>query len=154
MFWLNRREVIKTLEIDTSDGKQKYTLCHSYYIPQYDMIPYCEIPQELSWDIVWRSVFRDDSETMATDVYSEHTDRLFVTGHVPVQRIRAEKDKDYNLKENIPKIYQWNNLINIDGGLAFQHNGIRNGAIFLRLEDQAEFFVELSHEGFEDFAMI
>ncbi|MBQ7562491.1 MAG: metallophosphoesterase [Lachnospiraceae bacterium] len=142
LFWLNRRELIKTLEVSSADGRQKYTLCHSYYIPEYDALPYFKIPKKSSWDIVWRSIFRDDYETMAADVYSEHTDRLFVTGHVPVQRIMYENDKDYDPKETIPQAYHWKNLINIDGGLAFQHNGIRNGAIFFRLEDQAEFFVE------------
>ena len=154
LFWLNRRELIKTLDVDTENGKQKYTLCHSYYIPKYDGIPYYEVPKKPAWDIVWRSVFRDEYETMANDVYSEHTDRLFITGHVPIQRIMHVNDSAYDLKTNIPKAYYWKNLVNIDGGLAFQHSGVKNGALFLRLEDRKEFFIELSHQGFEDLAVI
>ena len=52
----------------------------------------------------------------------------------------------YDPIEQKPRAFHWKNLVNIDGGLAYLHSGIRNGALFLRLEDMAACFVELSYE--------
>ncbi len=148
LFWMRNRELIKTVTVDTEKGKERYTLCHTYFIEEYDGIPYHDIPEKASWDIVWKSIFREEYETMADDVYSKYTDRTFITGHVPVQKVYyITKRGQYDPIEQEPRAFRWQNLVNIDGGLAYLHSGIRNGALFLRLEDMAACLVELSHEG-------
>ncbi len=144
--WLRGRPLIKLV----SAGGRDYVLCHSYYMEGHEDKPLSDVPPDAAWDIVWRSMFRDDPDTWCGDIYAEYPDKLFITGHVPVHRIVRE----YQNKYALPHPYQHGNLINIDGGLAYGHMGIRNAAIFLRLEDMKEFTAELSHEGFEDLAEI
>ena len=62
----------------------------------------------------------------------------FVTGHVPVQRIRKwiEVEEDFGCLKSFRK----GNLIDIDGGCSFgEIDEVDNGLIFLRLEDMVEF---------------
>ena len=76
-----------------------------------------------------------------------YKDRIFITGHVPVQRIKGDI-RDY--KDRLPEPYRTGNLVNIDGGMSYGHYGIKNAAIFLRLEDMEFFTSPLSNEGFEE----
>ena len=84
--------------------------------------------------IVWKSVYRHDFSTHAIFDYDD--DYTFITGHVPVQRIRWEEgDRDEELKSYVNR-----NLINIDGGCAMGKDcDFKNGPIFLRLNDMKEF---------------
>ncbi|MCR4658324.1 MAG: fructose-bisphosphatase class III [Lachnospiraceae bacterium] len=144
--WLRKRLLIKPLRIQGWD----YVLCHTYYIKEHELKPLSDIPPLDADDIVWCSMFRNDPETRCENIYAEYPGKLFITGHVPVQRIVPE----YQKKNVLPHLYRQGNLINIDGGLAYGHTGLADAAIFLRLDDMTEFVVELSHEGFEDQAEI
>lgn len=143
--WLNGRKLTTTISVDTDKGKQEYTLTHSYFDQEYEDREYRDIPYKKVWCIVWNSLFRYD--TPCADIYKNYKDRIFITGHVPVQRIKGDI-RDY--KDRLPKPYRTGNLVNIDGGMSYRHYGIKNAAIFLRLEDMEFFTSPLSHEGFEE----
>lgn len=125
--WLRGRTLIKPLRIQGWD----YVLCHSYYIKQHESKKLSDIPPVDADDIVWCSMFRNDPDTRCENIYAEYPGKLFITGHVPVQRIVPE----YQKKGVLPHYYRQGNLINIDGGLAFGHIGVADAAIFLRLDD-------------------
>ena len=113
----------------------------SYYNASCENKRYSELQYKNVWNITWSSIWRDDSLTHATDIYSQY-DYTFITGHVPVQRIRRyqEPSEDWNSLQS----FRHRNLINIDGGCALGHTGeINNGTIFLRLDDMKEFPVPL-----------
>ena len=138
LMWLNGCYVIKTVE---ADGR-KICLTHSYYNSELENRQYFETDHDLVWDTVWRSMFREDEDTRGDDIYRNY-DLAFVTGHVPVQkvRVRFEGGVDYNKLG----MYIRGNLIDIDGGCAMGYiPGINNGAIFLRLDDMKEFPVKLA----------
>ncbi len=137
LLWLNRRYVIKTLEID---GK-RFCLTHSYYKEEFENKLYSEMKYREIWEIVWKSIFRHDAETRGFDVYSDK-DFAFITGHVPVMSVMREKEQ--RPKYNELGIYKKGNLIDIDGacGLGY-HKGLHNGALFLRLDDMKAFPVLL-----------
>ncbi len=142
--WLNTRKLTTTVRVNTEIGKQDYTLTHSFFDPEYEDKEYKDIPYKKVWDIVWRSLFRPD--TPCENVYRKYEDRIFITGHVPVQRLKGSV-LDHMRK--LPEPYREGNLMNIDGGMSYEHYGIMNAAIFLRLEDMKYFTSPLSHEGFE-----
>ncbi|MCR5595552.1 MAG: metallophosphoesterase [Lachnospiraceae bacterium] len=135
--WLRSRYLIKTLQI----GESHFCLTHSYYIPECENKIYSELGYQQVWDIVWRSMYRSDT-THCHDVYSEY-DYIFITGHVPVQRVR----RDYVFDDgnpNVLKPVRQANLIDIDGGCAMGYNPVlKNGALFLRLDDMEVFPVRL-----------
>lgn len=137
LFWLNRRRVIKTVRV----GDKTFCLTHSFYIPEYENMIYSELSYGTVWDIVWKSMFRND-ETRCPDIYAEYPDYMFITGHVPVQRIRRESigDPDFNRLQS----YGYRNFLDIDGGCAFGSNPLlENGAIFVRLDDMKTFSVRM-----------
>ena len=93
------------------------------------------------WDIVWRSMYREDYETRGSDIYKDY-DYTFVTGHVPVQRVWGW----FGEVRNELKIYQKGNFIDIDGGCSIgYYPGVHNGAIFLRLDDMKAVGVEMTY---------
>ena len=149
--WLTKRKLITQISFvsDETGETQKAVLTHSYFDERYLEKLYCELSYDAVWDIVWRSMFRYD--TFCGNVYGQYDDKIFITGHVPVQRISGNV---YEYKEIYPEPYKIGNLINIDGGLSFGHYGINNAAIFLRLEDMTPFVIPLSHEGYEHMARI
>ena len=149
--WLTQRMLIKQISFISQDTKETQIaiLTHSYFDERYLEKHYSELSYDAVWDIVWRSMFRYD--TFCRNVYGQYEDKIFITGHVPVQRISGNV---YEYKEKYPEPYKLGNLINIDGGLSFGHYGINNAAIFLRLEDMTPFVIPLSHEGYEYMAHI
>ncbi len=140
LLWLNRCYVIKTIEV----GGRKFCLTHSYYSEELENRQYYESDGDLVWDIVWTSLFREDEDTRGEDIYRDY-DYEFITGHVPVQRVRARYARiaDYNVLAS----YRYGNLVDIDGGCAMGDvQGVNNGAIFLRLDDMEEFPVSIRDE--------
>ena len=138
--WLRHRYVMKTLEI----GGKKFCLTHSYYKQgqenkEFDSMSYRDV-----WNIVWTSIYRDDIQTMGTNIYGDY-EYTFITGHVPVQRVRRwfEAEEDFNCL----KAHENGNLIDIDGGCSIGYqNELNNGLIFLRLDDMAQFPVPVKAE--------
>ncbi len=131
--WLRSRCVIKTIELEG----RKICLSHSYYKEGLENTEYKDMSYRDVWNIVWTSIYRDDPETKGTFIYDDY-DYTFITGHVPVQRIRKfiEHEEDFGCLKAFTK----GNLIDIDGGCAFGRiDEVSNGLIFLRLEDMKEF---------------
>ncbi len=139
LMWLNRCYVIKTIEL----GGRKICLTHSYYSEDLENVVYSEADRDVVWDVVWTSMFRkDDPDTYGPDIYKDY-DYDFITGHVPVQKVRARYDNSEEFNEL--KMYRRGNLVNIDGGCAMgQMSAINNGAIFLRLDDMKDFPVKMA----------
>ncbi len=138
LLWLNRRYIIKMIDIDG----RKICLTHSYYKKELEDRLYYETDYDEVWDVVWTSIFRDDDDTRGPDIYKDYPYE-FITGHVPVQkaRIRHTRTDDYNQLS----MYRSGNLIDIDGGCAMGSiAGLKNGAIFLRLDDMKEFPVYIN----------
>lgn len=135
--WLRNRYVIKTLEV----GGKKFCLTHSYYDPYFENKRCRELTYMETWEIVWKSLFRDERATHCENIYKDY-DHTFIIGHVPVQKVRCEyaAEEDYNRLE----IFKLGNLIDIDGGCSYMgRNGIKSGALFLRLDDMKEFPIPL-----------
>ncbi|MBO6215581.1 MAG: metallophosphoesterase [Lachnospiraceae bacterium] len=135
--WLRERCVIKTLVV----GERKFCLTHSYYYPECENIPYYKLDYEDVWHLTWDSIFRDDKDTHAENIYKNY-DCTFITGHVPAQVVRYERSKDHNYGEL--RSLRDGNLIDIDGYCALgYHRLIPSGLIFLRLDDLTEFAIPL-----------
>ena len=131
--WLRNRYVIRTLEA----GGRKFCLTHSYYIENCEDKRYKFMRDDDVWQIVWKSVFREERGTHGEDIY-KYYDYTFITGHVPVQKVRNiyAPDEDFN----ILKMYKRGNLIDIDGGCAYGGNKMIDcGALFIRLDDMKAF---------------
>ena len=128
--WLLSRKLSTELTIDTGKGNINIILTHSCYDPEFLDVEYSKISYWDAWNIVWKSMFRADVFCPET-TYTDHPDKVFITGHVPVQRMRKSTG---DLKP-----YRSGNLLNIDGGLAYGDAVPGNGAIFVRLEDQKVF---------------
>ena len=127
--WLRGRYVIRTIDVN----ERSFCLTHSYYDPAFENQKYSEMEYEDVWDIVWRSVYRDDRATRGRDIYRDY-DHTFITGHVPVQRIMRRYTGRYDF--NQLRIYEKGNFICIDGGCAMGvRDEINNGLLFLRLDD-------------------
>ena len=138
LLWLNRCYVIKTIEA----GGRKICLTHSYYCTELENKEYYESDRDLAWDIVWRSMFRDDEDTRGGNIYTDY-DYEFITGHVPVHKVRIVHA--YAEDFNVLGAYRYGNLVDIDGGCAMGNMpGVNNGAIFLRLDDMKEFPVKIT----------
>ncbi|MBQ8947723.1 MAG: fructose-bisphosphatase class III [Lachnospiraceae bacterium] len=135
LFWLNSRLLIKTLIVNDT----AFCLTHSFYIPDCENRAYNEMNYDTIWEIVWKSIYRNDRETHCTDIY-ELYDYKFITGHVPVQRIYRDMDAPISSWARGLKPFVTGNLINIDGGCAGGYNEVYDtGAIFLRLDDMQSF---------------
>ena len=135
--WLKDQYVIKTLNINGIS----YCLSHSYYIQGQENIRYKDMSYQNIWNVVWPSIYRDDADTRGENIYGDY-DYTFITGHVPVQRVRLwfEGDEDYNRL----KAHKKGNLIDIDGGCAIGYDvELNNGLIFFRLDDMKEFPVHI-----------
>ncbi len=136
--WLEKRLVIKTIQV----GEEWFCLTHSNYDPHGENMPYCDLDHDVSYDIVWKSIFRSGS-TWMPDVYSDYKKFTFITGHVPIQRAFRKNLDD--VSQNGVSAIRKGNLIDIDGGCAmgdlFREAGI--GGIFLRLDDLHAFLVPL-----------
>ncbi len=131
--WLNDRYVMMTMEVEG----RRICLSHSYYKKGLENLKYKDMSYKDVWNIVWTSIYRDDFETKGENIYADY-DYTFVTGHVPVQRIRKwiEVEDDFGCLKSFRK----GNLIDIDGGCSFgEIDEVDNGLIFLRLEDMEEF---------------
>lgn len=138
--WLNNRYVMMTIEVNGT----KFCLSHSYYKKGLENKKYKDMTYADVWNIVWTSIYRDDFETQGENIYGDY-EYVFITGHVPVQRIRKwiEVEQDYG----ILKSHRKNNLIDIDGGCSFgKIEEVDNGLIFLRLDDLNEFPVSYVDE--------
>ena len=137
LMWLNRCYIIKTIEVEG----RRICLTHSYYRDELVNRAYYEADAEAVWDVVWTSLFREGDDTQGTDIYKD-LGYEFVTGHVPVQKVRYRYDNDGDF--NRLSMYRHGNLVDIDGGCAMgSAAGLNNGAIFLRLDDMQEFPVYL-----------
>ena len=138
LLWLNRRYVIKTVAV----GGRKFCLTHSFYKPEFENKMYSEMEYDDVWNLVWPSVYRD-GDTWRPFIYGEY-DFTFITGHVPVQRVRYDMCGD-DEKSNVLRIVEDRNLIDIDGGCAGGYDDwLNNGALFLRLDDMRVFTVPLT----------
>lgn len=136
--WLNCQYYVKMLNID---GKE-YCLTHSYYDEKLLDKMHWEVKYDAAWDMVWTSMFRmDDPDTYGPNIYKNY-DYEFITGHVPVQRVRYmfENSSDFNVLRE----YRVGNLVDIDGGCGMRYSeGLNNGALFLRLDDMEVFAIPL-----------
>ncbi|MBE5870395.1 MAG: fructose-bisphosphatase class III [Lachnospiraceae bacterium] len=129
LLWLRRRYVMKTLKI----GKTTFCLTHSYYKEGMENKTYQEMEYRDVWNIVWNSMYREEWETHGPDIYGDY-EYTFITGHVPVMRVRQWFAGGQNVNEL--SIFRKKNFIDIDGGCALgYHKGLNNGALFLRLDD-------------------
>ena len=138
LMWLNRRYVIKTIEIED----KKFCLTHSYYKSSVNNKMYFETEYQDVANTVWTSLFRDERETHGINIYREYPEYTFITGHVPV--LKAMRSYMGHFKFNELRILELGNLINIDGGCALgYHPEINNGALFLRLDDMKVFPVPI-----------
>ncbi len=134
--WLADRYVIKTVTV----GERTFCLTHSNYDPAFENKRYSEMEYRDVWDMVWKSVYREEPETHAQDIYPEYPQYTFLTGHVPVMRAK----QTLGLPEEDFSILERGNLVNLDGGCAFgPDRGILCGALFLRLDDWECFPVPL-----------
>ena len=127
--WLMSRKLSHHIKVDTGNGDMSVIFTHSGYDPEYLDVPYSDINYKVAKDIVWKSMFREDTYCDSR-TYTNFPDTVFITGHVPIQRIRDDLGQKQEL---LP--YRYKNLLNIDGGLAYGNSVDNNGAIFLRLED-------------------
>ena len=140
--WLGSRVLIKPLEING----RKIVLTHSFYLPELENIEYKNLDYNQAWSITWKSMFRSEPEVHIENIYQNYEDITFITGHVPVFRARSSRytgevsDEEINLLKPIVI----GNLWNIDGGCAIGPNTkrLRNGLIFLRLDDMESFSME------------
>ena len=140
LFWLMRRYVIKTLEVEG----ETFCLTHSYFKEGLENKTYDELSYQEVWNIVWKSVYRSEWETHGVDIYRDY-DYTFVTGHVPV--ILAMREYAGCRDFNELRIYERGNMIDIDGGCAVGYReGVHNGALFLRLDDRKVFSVPLKQK--------
>ncbi len=138
LLWLNRRYVIKTVTV----GDRHFCLTHSFYKPEFENKMYFEMKYDEVWSLVWPSVYRE-KELWRPFIYGEY-DYTFITGHVPVQRVRTDISGDEE-KSNILQMVEEQNLINIDGGCSGGYDDwLNNGAIFLRLDDMQVFTIPLT----------
>ncbi len=138
LLWLHRRYVVKKLDVNG----RFFCLTHSYYIEGSEDKIYSEMNPDDIQDIVWKSMYRDDFETHGQNIYGDY-DYTFITGHVPVQRVMGCFEFQENYNEL--RIFEKNNFVDIDGGCAMgYHEGLNNGALFLRLDDMKVFPVALS----------
>lgn len=135
--WLKNRYVIKTIEVNS----QAFCLSHSYYYPEYENRKVRDLEYKTVKDIVWPSMFYNDSLINTPEnIYSKYK-YIFITGHIPVQMLM---DNDYF------EPYIDGNFIDIDGGCAFTcDEKVRNGAIFLRLDDMQAFPIALEEDDYE-----
>ena len=135
--WLNERYIIKTLDV----GKNHFCLTHSYYDQRFENKKYSEMSYDDVWDIVWKSIYRNDLYTHGRNIYPNY-DYTFVTGHVPVQIVMEEYA---GLPDpNMLWPYENGNLINIDGGCGLRLCAdLKNGALFYRLDDKKTFPIPL-----------
>lgn len=137
MLWLTHRYVIKTIKVND----KVFCLTHSFYKPEFENKPYFEMEYNDVWDLVWPSVYRE-GDTWRPFIYAEF-DYTFITGHVPVQRVRYDRYTDDD-EANVLRIVEDMNLIDIDGGCASGYDDwLNNGALFLRLDDMKVFPVPL-----------
>ncbi len=137
LLWLNRRYVMKTLEI----GGKTFCLTHSYYQEGLENKIYSELSYEDLWNIVWISMYREEWETHGVDIYGNY-EYTFITGHVPVHKVMRWFVGDDKFNELC--IFEKKNFIDIDGGCALgYHEGLNNGALFLRLDDMKVFAIPI-----------
>ncbi len=130
--WLNSRYLIKTLEVNN----QQFILTHSNYLPECENKKLNEVHDDEAWSIAWKSMFRSEPEVQIPNIYQNYSEKMFITGHVPVFRVSAQ------LKECEPlnPVFIEPNLYNIDGGCSLgKSEFFRNGLIFLRLDDMQVF---------------
>ena len=135
--WLRNRFVIKTVEI----GNKVFCLSHSYFVESLMNKRYRYSDVRKVNEVVWESIYRDDSKAYGQDPYSKHK-CTFVTGHVPVQYAREELGQR-RWPSGLGAL--WNkNMVDIDGGCSYGedfYDGYpesENGLIFLRLDDLKE----------------
>ncbi len=137
LLWLNRRYVIKTMEVDG----RAFCLTHSYFKEELINRIYSELQYGDVWNIVWTSMYREAWETRGFDIYRDY-EYTFITGHVPVHKVKRWfiGNDDFN---DI-RIFEKNNFVDIDGGCAMgYHKELNNGALFLRLNDMKVFAVAM-----------
>ncbi|MCR4740754.1 MAG: fructose-bisphosphatase class III [Lachnospiraceae bacterium] len=130
--WLNDRYVTKIINVSGKD----FCLTHSFFIDIAENKKYSELDYGTVSDIVWNSIFRDDPDTHADFIYDGYA-YTFITGHVPTVKIRYDLG---STDLDTIRIYEKENLIDIDGGCAYgKQKSINNGALFLRLDDMKVF---------------
>ncbi len=134
--WLQDRYVIKTIDLNG----EHFCLTHAYFQEEFEGLKYSEMRYDDIWKIVWCSPYRDDWETQRAEIYKFY-DYVFITGHVPVQRLRATHQFQ---KFNELRVFEKDNFYDIDGGCAMGYvEELNNGALFLRLDDRKVFSVPL-----------
>lgn len=138
--WLNNRYVVKLIEVN---GK-RFCLTHSYYMEKCADKRCSELEYDDAWEIVWKSMFREDRSTRTDNIYKD-LPYTFITGHVPVHKAR----RDYGAEDDFNRLetFSVGNLIDIDGGCAYLCRfGMDCGALFLRLDDMKVFPVRMIPE--------
>ncbi len=123
--YLRTRNVIKTVMV----GEQRYLLTHSYYIKGCEDLPYTEIPQWKTRQIVWTSVYRKEGSREMFQTY-RNEDAIFITGHVPIQVVKRQEGNRHGTEDLIPFVRE--NFMDIDGGLSAGKKDW-NAALFVEL---------------------
>lgn len=126
--WLNKCPLSVTVDIDD----RRFLLTHSFYDDRYIGPSYEDIPEEIVWQLVWKSPFRWDTY-VSLEEYQKRKETIII-GHVPVLRIRRDL---LSANRDSLKSYREGNLVVIDGGCAMSRTK-NAGGICLKLEDMSE----------------
>ena len=136
--WLKNRYVVKTVRIKN----RAFCLSHSYFDQSLINIRYRYADEATVYDVVWRSIYREDPGTNGIDLYGKY-DYTFVSGHVPVQYVKCYYGGE-NITPGLTALWH-GNMVDIDGGCSYGEHFYdgnpehQNGMLFLRLDDLKEF---------------
>lgn len=136
--WLKNRYVVKTVRIKN----RAFCLSHSYFDQSLINIRYRYADEAAVYDVVWRSIYREDPGTNGIDLYGKY-DYTFVSGHVPVQYVKCYYGGE-NITPGLTALWH-GNMVDIDGGCSYGEHFYdgnpehQNGMLFLRLDDLKEF---------------
>ena len=136
--WLRNRYVVKTVRIKN----RAFCLSHSYFDQSLINIRYRYADEAAVYDVVWRSIYREDPGTNGIDLYGKY-DYTFVSGHVPVQYVKCYYGGE-NITPGLTALWH-GNMVDIDGGCSYGEHFYdgnpehQNGMLFLRLDDLKEF---------------
>lgn len=136
--WLRNRYVVKTVRIKN----RAFCLSHSYFDQSLINIRYRYADEAAVYDVVWRSIYREDPGTNGIDLYGKY-DYTFVSGHVPVQYVKCYYGGEH-ITPGLTALWH-GNMVDIDGGCSYGEHFYdgnpehQNGMLFLRLDDLKEF---------------
>ncbi|MBP3295314.1 MAG: metallophosphoesterase [Lachnospiraceae bacterium] len=136
--WLRNRYVVKTVEVNG----RNFCLSHSFFDENLINIRYRYAQDSDVYNVVWRSIYREEPGTNAIDLYDRY-DYTFISGHVPVQYVKCYYGGEH-ITPGLTVLWH-GNMADIDGGCSYgEHfdDGTpehENGMLFLRLDDLKEF---------------